>query len=141
MAVSTIIPYVYTLTYSIGIYPTVIATGVKKMYIQGFSLKQYLKERAKIWKVKCPSTRLWLDKSLGIIVEYYAAIEKNMKYLCVIWKEVIWKNLQDILFEKKARYWTVFIVGSISIKKERDPMYLYYLVNAFKKSLEGGARS
>ena len=48
MAVSTIIPYVYTLTYSIGIYPTVIATGVKKMYIQGFSLKQYLKERAKI---------------------------------------------------------------------------------------------
>ena len=98
-------------------------------------------ERAKIWKVKCPSTRLWLDKSLDIIVEYYAAIEKNMKYLCVIWKEVIWKNLQDILFEKKARYWTVFIVGSISIKKERDPMYLYYLVNAFKKSLKGDARS
>ena len=31
----------------------------------------------------------------------------------------------------------MFIVGSISIKKERDPMYLYYLVNAFKKSLKG----
>ena len=35
-------------------------------------------------------------------MEYYAAIEKNEKYLCVIWKEVIWKTLKDILlFEKK----------------------------------------
>ena len=47
MAVSTIIPYVYTLSYSIGIYPTVIVTGVQKDVYTRFFTEAVFERKSK----------------------------------------------------------------------------------------------